>query len=88
LMRMNFADGKLECGGESQETGHANPEIDAQVEGDYLTIGVNVLFLIQFLNVVKAPQVKIQMNTSTGPMLFTAPGMDDYKFLVMPMHIG
>jgi DNA polymerase-3 subunit beta len=80
--------GKLQCTGESQETGHAIPEIDAQVEGEALTIGVNVEFLIQFLNVVKAPQVKIQMNTSTGPMLFTAPGMDGYSVTVMPMHIG
>jgi DNA polymerase-3 subunit beta len=89
IMRLEFDPaGKLTCTGESQETGHAIPEIDAQVEGEALSIGVNVEFLIQFLNVVKAPQVKIQMNSSTGPMLFTAPGMDGYTVTVMPMHLG
>jgi DNA polymerase-3 subunit beta len=88
MMKMEFTEGVLKCTGESQETGHAIPEIDAQVEGDYLTIGVNVEFLIQFLGVVKAPQVKVQMNTATGPMLFTAPGMDGYTVTVMPMHLG
>jgi DNA polymerase-3 subunit beta len=53
-----------------------------------LTIAFNVRFLRELLDVVKAPSVALETNANNTPGMLRPVGNDDFKHVIMPMHLG
>ena len=98
-VQLELAQGKLELTSKT-EVGEAQETIAVEYDGDEMKIGFNARYLIDFLNVVGSPAVKLEFNplrdgekpgeTNPGdkPGLFRPmdEGMD-YRYVVMPMHL-
>ena len=80
--------GSVEITAQSEETGSGEAMVDATVTGAELTIAFNVRFLRELLDVVKAPSVALETNANNTPGMLRPVGNDDFKHVIMPMHLG
>jgi len=80
--------GTVEISGQSEETGSNQTVIDANIEGNALTIAFNVRFLREVLDVIKTPNVVIETNVETTPGVLRPVGEDNFLHVIMPMHLG
>lgn len=71
----------------STEMGDSTIDVDAEVEGDGLTMAFNVRFLMDVLSVVDSAQVALETTSSTRPGLLRPVGSDDFLHVIMPMHM-
>jgi DNA polymerase-3 subunit beta len=76
-----------DIGGEAQET------IPAVYSGEQHTIGFNALYLIEIMNIIKQPKIRMEMNTQISAcLLFPHYDKKEEKktedtFLIMPLRI-
>jgi DNA polymerase-3 subunit beta len=80
--------GAVEISGQSEETGSNVTVVDANIEGNSLTIAFNVRFLREVLDVIKTPNVALETNTDTSPGVVRPVGEDNFMHVIMPMHLG
>jgi DNA polymerase-3 subunit beta len=76
---------KISCSNTEQE--EAQEEIDVAYKGETLDIGFNVGYLVDVLNNVDAAEVECGLGDANSSALFTLPGRNDFKYVVMPMRI-
>ncbi len=86
-VRLVLEDGMLRilCTNADQE--EAQEEIEVEYTGDPLDLGFNVHYLLDVLNNVADEKVECHLNYSSSSALFTLPGNDSFKYVVMPMRI-
>ena len=83
--------GTVEISGQSDETGSNQNVVDASIEGNPLLIAFNVRFLREALEVIKTPNVSLEVTTDTSPGVIrpvSGPGDDNFLHVIMPMHLG
>lgn len=80
--------GRIEIRAVSEETGSSENSIDASVEGPAMKIAFNVRFLREVLEVIKSPSVILLTNASNTPGMVQPAGDEDFKHVIMPMHLG
>jgi DNA polymerase-3 subunit beta len=73
------------CTNSEQE--EAQEELEISYAGDPLDIGFNVNYLVDVLTHVSAPVVRCSFNDANSSGLFTLPGEENFKYVVMPMRI-
>jgi DNA polymerase-3 subunit beta len=71
----------------STEMGDSSIDVDAEIEGDGLTIAFNVRFLMDVLSVMDSAQVVLETTSSTRPGLLRPVGSDEFLHVIMPMHM-
>jgi DNA polymerase-3 subunit beta len=71
----------------STEMGDSAIDVDAEIEGDGLTIAFNVRFLMDVLSVMDSAQVVLETLSSTRPGLLRPIGSDEFLHVIMPMHM-
>jgi len=71
----------------STEMGDSSIDVDAEIEGDGLTIAFNVRFLMDVLSVIDSAQVVLETTSSTRPGLLRPVGSDEFLHVIMPMHM-
>ena len=71
----------------STEMGDSSIDIDAEIEGDGLTIAFNVRFLMDVLSVMDSAQVVLETTASTRPGLLRPVGSEEFLHVIMPMHL-
>jgi DNA polymerase-3 subunit beta len=71
----------------STEMGDSAIDVDAEIEGDGLTIAFNVRFLMDVLSVMESAQVVLETTSSTRPGLLRPVGSDEFLHVIMPMHM-
>lgn len=72
----------------SEQNGNQENMVPANVEGDDIIIAFNVRYIQDVLNVIESPNVHLLTNASMSPaMIIPADEEDDYKYVIMPMHI-
>ncbi len=76
---------KITCSNTEQE--EAQEEIDVAYKGETLDIGFNVGYLVDVLNNLDAAEVECGLGDANSSALFTLPGRNDFKYVVMPMRI-
>jgi DNA polymerase III subunit beta len=76
---------KISCSNTEQE--EAQEEIDVAYKGETLDIGFNVGYLVDVLNNLDAAEVECGLGDANSSALFTLPGRNDFKYVVMPMRI-
>lgn len=83
--------GTVEISGQSDETGSNQNVVDASIEGNPLLIAFNVRFMREVLEVIKTPNVSLEVTTDTSPGVIrpvSGPGDDNFLHVIMPMHLG
>jgi DNA polymerase-3 subunit beta len=80
--------GQIEISAQSEETGSSEISVEATVEGSSLVIAFNVKFLREVLEVVKSPSVAMETNANNTPGMVRPVGDQDFRHVIMPMHLG
>lgn len=79
---------ELEMSATSEETGKNETVVEATVDGGGVLIAFNVRFLREALEVIKTPNVALEMAAANAPGVLRPVGDDQYLHVIMPMHLG
>ena len=86
-IRFKISENNLELLAHNPEQEEAEEIIEVQYSGPELTIGFNVGYLTDVLNVVESKTVQIALVDSNSSCLITAEDTDQCKYVVMPMRL-
>jgi DNA polymerase-3 subunit beta len=93
-VRLTFEQGVLILEAGSSDDAQAVERVEAQLEGDDISIAFNPGFLLEGLSAIDAPVAQLSFTTSTKPALLSGrPAMDAeadeaYKYLIMPVRLS
>jgi DNA polymerase III subunit beta len=79
---------ELEISATSEETGKNETVVEATVDGGGVLIAFNVKFLREALEVIRTPNVALEMTAANAPGVLRPVGDDQYLHVIMPMHLG
>ena len=79
---------ELEISATSEETGKNETIVEATVDGGGVLIAFNVKFLREALEVIKTPNVALEMSAANAPGVLRPVGDDQFLHVIMPMHLG
>jgi DNA polymerase-3 subunit beta len=101
-VRLSLSSGKLELFSKT-EMGEAEEALVVDYDGPEVTIGFNARYLIDFLNAVGSPAVRLELNPQRegdkpedqkveagdkpGQLRPEPAGEVNYRYVVMPMHL-
>jgi DNA polymerase III subunit beta len=88
-VRLKLEKGELKLSASSTETGESEDSLEADYNGDPLTIGFNAAYLLDFLKAVGAGDVKLELKDAQSAGQLRPAESEDYKYryIVMPMRI-
>jgi len=90
-LTLGESEARLEAG--SSDEAQASESLQAQIEGDGLTIGFNPQYLLDGLGVIDTPVAQLAFTQANRPAVLTgAPAIDadanlDYRYLLMPVRL-
>jgi DNA polymerase-3 subunit beta len=87
-VRLSMRPGGVELTVVSQEVGHASEDVDADYEGEELTVAFNPSYLIEGVEAVLGDEVVLETLDATKPATVRAPEHDDYRYLLMPVRVS
>jgi DNA polymerase III subunit beta len=93
-VRLSFEQGVLILEAGSSDDAQAVERVDAQLEGDDVSIAFNPTFLLDGLSAIDSPVAQLSFTTSTKPALLSGrPAVDAeadeaYKYLIMPVRLS
>jgi DNA polymerase III subunit beta len=87
-VRLSLRSGSVELTVVSQEVGHASEDVDAEYEGEELTVAFNPSYLIDGVEAVLGHEVVLETVDATKPATVRAPEHDDYRYLLMPVRVS
>ena len=73
------------CSNNEQE--EAQEELTIDYNGEPLDIGFNITYLLDVLTHTHSEEIEISFGDVNSSALFTIPGNNDFKYVVMPMRI-
>jgi DNA polymerase III subunit beta len=76
---------RVSCTNNEQE--EAQEELELQYTGDAIDIGFNVNYLLDVLNALSGTHVSCAFGDASSSVLMTDPGIDNFKYVIMPMRI-
>ena len=80
--------GIVDISATAEETGSNDSKVDATVEGNGVLIAINVRYLREALEAMKAPNVALETTAPAAPGVLRPMGNDDFLHVIMPMHLG
>ena len=86
-IRLDLGNKSLKIQANNPDQEEAQDEIEVQYEGDSMEIGFNVNYLLDAIAAVDADEVELGFVDSNSSCLIHGPGVDDAKFVVMPMRL-
>jgi DNA polymerase-3 subunit beta len=78
---------KIKFSSRSADLGEAEELVDAQIEGEPLTIAFNPNFILDALNHIEEEKVQLNFVDSNKPLMIDTPDLKGYFFIVMPVRI-
>ncbi|HMK99271.1 MAG TPA: DNA polymerase III subunit beta [Acidimicrobiales bacterium] len=87
-VRLSMRPGSVELTVVSQEVGHASEDVDADYEGEELTVAFNPTYLIDGVEAVLGDEVLLETLDATKPATVRSPEHDDYRYLLMPVRVS
>ncbi|MBM7784350.1 DNA polymerase III subunit beta [Tenggerimyces flavus] len=90
-LTLGDSEARLEAG--SSDEAQASESLQAQIEGEGLTIGFNPQYLLDGLGVIDTPVAQLAFTQANRPAVLTgAPAIDaeanlDYRYLLMPVRL-
>ena len=86
-VRLVFTPGSLKIISNNTEREEAQEEIEIDYQGDSIDIGFNVNYMLDVLNNVAAEEIECRLGDANSSALFSLPGNESFKYVVMPMRI-
>jgi DNA polymerase-3 subunit beta len=88
-VKIDLARGTLSISAGSADVGEAREIIALDYSGEEVSIGFNALYLLDFLGVVGADQVTVELKDEQSPALMKPSGDTeyDYQYVVMPVRL-
>ena len=86
-VRMVLTQDSVKVISSNSEQEEAQEEMEIQYGGDAIDIGFNVTYLLDVLNNVATEKIECTFGDSNSSGVFTIPGNDSFKYVVMPMRI-
>jgi len=80
---LRIAEGQIEVTAEAPDAGSADVKVPVTYKGEEAEIAFNPYFLIEFLRVAEADQVRMEFTDGTSPVLFRCG--KDFLYVVMPV---
>lgn len=87
IVKFEFADNVLKLSGDSPEAGNSQDKIDIKYAGEELAIAFNYKFVLEFLKIAEADDIKINLNSSLSATVFAPCSDEDYIYLIMPVQL-
>jgi DNA polymerase III subunit beta len=79
--------GQLSLTVDAKDVGKAREAMPAEITGESIEIAFNVKYLMDGLKALAAQEIKMHLNESTQPVIFTPLGGLKMTYLVMPVQI-
>ena len=86
-VKMAFSPDHITIASDNPDLGEVREDVDAQFNGDGLTIGFNPKYMIELLGQMHSDQVAIDLGGELDPGLVRPLTGDDYLGVIMPMRI-
>ncbi|MEJ2576099.1 MAG: DNA polymerase III subunit beta [Gammaproteobacteria bacterium] len=86
-IRFRLGEDLLHLQAHNPEQEEAEEEVELQYRGEPVTIGFNVGYLLDVLNVIDDDQVQIAVTDANSSALITPLGADSPRYVVMPMRL-
>ncbi len=87
-VRLSMREGGVDLSVVSQEVGDASESVDADFEGEDLTIAFNPTYLIDGVEAVNGDEVLLETVDATKPATVRAAERTDYRYLLMPVRVS
>lgn len=78
----------LKLTSEAKELGEQEGSVEAQVEGDEITVAFNAKFLIDALSACSSSQVVIEFSGNLSPALIKPMGQEGLEYVIMPVRLS
>ena len=86
-VRVNIEPGTLRISSNNAEQEEAKEELEIDYAGDAIEIGFNVTYLIDVFTNLGVEMVRIELQDGISSALISAPDVEGFKYVVMPMRI-
>ncbi len=86
-MIINLSHGRVLLSSANNDVGEASDEIEAQYDGDEISIAYNVKYIADVIDVIEEESVELEVNGDTKPTVIRGSGNSDYFYIVMPLRI-
>ena len=87
FIRFSLSPGKLAMDSESLEIGDAHDEVAVNYEGEPMEIGFNPKYILDFLSVIKTPEIILEMTDCESLAIVRPDGNEHIKFIIMPIRL-
>jgi DNA polymerase-3 subunit beta len=95
-VRLSFADSMLTVEAGSSEDARASESLDAEYEGEEMTIAFNPQFLLDGLSAINAETAVLSFTAPTKPAVLTGQPADEtavsslssYSYVLMPVRVS
>jgi len=87
-VRLSMRQGGVDLTVVSQEVGDASETVDADFDGEDLTIAFNPTYLIDGVEAVSGDEVLLETVDATKPATVRAAERSDFRYLLMPVRVS
>jgi DNA polymerase-3 subunit beta len=84
---ITLSEGKIVLNSTNPDVGEANDEIDVSYQGEERSIGYNVNYLTDAIEVIDEEQVDFEVGIAMKPGVIRPVGNENYFCIVMPLKI-
>ena len=86
-VRLNLEAGQLKLQTHNPEQEEAEETVDVAYTGDEMSIGFNVGYVLDVLNVIDTETVQLTVTDPNSSAIMTNMGQDDNRYVIMPMRL-
>ena len=87
IVKFVFSDNKIALKAETPDSGASEDMVDAQFEGEELTIAFNYKYVLDSIKIMDTENAKIGLGGSLSATVFRPDSEEDYLCLIMPIQI-
>ncbi|MBO0684056.1 MAG: DNA polymerase III subunit beta [Candidatus Dormibacteraeota bacterium] len=88
VIRVRAGSGSLVLSAMTNEVGDSRAELAADVDGAEIQIAFNARYVLDALAVIPGEEAELRFDGPLSPGLITAPGSDDYLYVIMPVRVA
>jgi DNA polymerase-3 subunit beta len=85
-LKIGVSDNLLELSATQSEVGESTTQIEAQLEGEDITVSFNLRYLLDCLPFFSGPNLRLSFNGKNRPILVTDESDASLRYLIMPLN--
>lgn len=86
-IRFSFAEDALTLVANNPEQEEAEETVDVSYSGDEMSIGFNVGYVLDVLNVIDTEEVELMVSDPNSSAIMTNKGQNENRYVIMPMRL-